>query len=345
MTRFSAAVALACLVAPVPAQAQAVVAELQQSNGVSSDATSTTSTQLRLYGEPVGNLRFKLEGSFGQRYGTQSDLLGTAYPYGGHADLMEAYAEYLLPERSFVRSVKGGRYRTPFGISSASEQAYIGFTRPPLLRYPDYWAVGNNYMEHGADVVVGWPRFSAELSVGRPADVGTAVRKPGMDTVVRLEGSSDALIVGASFIDTQPFLPLGSGPARFGGLDVRWMRSGVQLRGEYMRGQTMSMTSTDGGYVDLIAHRPGMGPFTALARAEWLDYDVPVWRELGFHAKRFQVAVRMRVWQGLSVATGLMHQQGSIGATILEGFVPRYVAHNRNTATDFSVTYTVRTRP
>ena len=42
-----------------------------------------------------------------------------------------------------LRAVRAGRYRTPFGLAAASDHAYIGFLRPPLIRYGDYFALSS----------------------------------------------------------------------------------------------------------------------------------------------------------------------------------------------------------
>ena len=70
-------------------------------------------------GEDLRGLRFHVEGAWGWRSDDVGDFSGTAYPYGGEVELMETYAEYPRA-RGWVRSVKAGRYRTPFGISNAS---------------------------------------------------------------------------------------------------------------------------------------------------------------------------------------------------------------------------------
>lgn len=175
MSRYTLVCLLACVALDGDAWAQAVAAEFQQNVGTSSEAGTVAASQVRVFGEPLAGVRFKVEGSVGHHSGKDSDLLGTAYPYEGGADVIEAYGEYLLPPGRFLRSLRGGRYRTPFGISSASEHAYVGFLRPPLIRYGEYYALSSGYLEHGVDVVVGVPQFSAELSVGRPADVGEAI--------------------------------------------------------------------------------------------------------------------------------------------------------------------------
>jgi hypothetical protein len=124
-----------------------------------------------------------------------------------------------------------------------------------------------------------------------------------------------------------------TGRARFGGIDVRWMREGVELRGEYLLGKSLDYARTDGAYVDVIAHKPWMGPMTVLGRAEWIDYDtIPHVAEWELHTRRFQAGARVRVWQGLSVAAGVSHQAGQI-------------TQYRPTALDFSLTYAVRAIP
>lgn len=296
------------------AQTLAVV-EAQQTFGVSSEDIGAAGTQLRLYGEPLRNLRYIVEGAWGDRSEDASDVFGTAYPYSGELELIEAYGEYLFTSVPGLLSVKGGRYRTPFGISSASDHAYIGFLRAPLIRYGDYYALSNGYLEHGVDVVVGVPRFSVELSVGKPGDVGVAVRRDGVDTVVRAQAAAGSFVVGASYIDTMPYMPerFAKGRMRFGGVDVRWMRGGVQLRGEWLGGRPFDGTETTGGYVDAIVHVPAMGPVTALARAERLDYDAAP--PFALYTHRYWGGARIRIWKSLAGSIGVGHQGGQMTQT------------------------------
>ena len=132
MTRRFAALAFVCLLAAVPAYGQTVAAEVSQSVGVSTEDIAGAGTQARVLGETASGLRLQLEGAWGARSTeSESDVFGTAYPYEGGFQVIEAYGEYLFAPRQWVRSVKGGRYRTPFGIYAASDHAYIGFLRPP----------------------------------------------------------------------------------------------------------------------------------------------------------------------------------------------------------------------
>jgi hypothetical protein len=75
-----------------------------------------------VFGEVTRSLRFLVEGTWGWRSEDEGDFFGTAYPYGGDVDLMEAYGEYMR-EAGWLRAVKGGRYRTPFGIYASSDHA------------------------------------------------------------------------------------------------------------------------------------------------------------------------------------------------------------------------------
>jgi hypothetical protein len=332
MTRWSLAALTLVLAWPVSVSGQAAAVEVVQSVGGSTESFASAGVQARAIAEPVRGLRLRFETAWGKRNERPeawSDVFGTAYPYGGRVDVIESYAEWLRDERG-LRAVKAGRYRTPFGLSSASDHAYIGFLRPPLIRYGAYWGISAGYLEQGVDVLVGVPQLSLEMSVGRPGDVGDVLRRPGWDGAVRAEGSAGPWIVGASFVNTTPYEPIADSPGRthFGGIDARWMLAGVQFRGEWLFGQYSDIATTTGGYIDAIVHTPAMGRMTALARAEKLDYDtLPV--EYALFTHRYTAAVRVRIWQGLSASVGMTHQRGQLTQT-------------RPTAVDVGISWALR---
>ena len=317
MTRWSFAALTLVLAWPVNSSGQAAAVEVVQSVGGSTESFASAAVQARGIAEPVRGLRLRFEAAWGKRNEGEgwSDVFGTAYPYGGHVDVVESYAEWLRDGRG-LRAVKAGRYRTPFGLSSASDHAYIGFLRPPLIRYGENWGLSAGYLEHGVDVLVGAPQLSLEMSVGRPGDVGDVLRRPGWTGAVRAEGSAGPWIVGASFVNTMPYEPIEWAPGRthFGGIDARWMRAGVQFRGEWLFGRYSDIATTTGGYVDAIVHTRAMGRVTALARAERLNYDTrPVEYALVTH--RYSAAMRVRMWEGLSASLGVTHQRGQLTQT------------------------------
>jgi hypothetical protein len=104
------------------------------------------------------------------------------------------------------------------------------------------------------------------------------------------------------------------------------MQAGVQVRSEWITGQPFDGTTTTGGYVDLIVHRPRMGPITAVARAERLDYEAPPPFELRTH--RYTAGARIRMLQALTLQVQLVRQ-------------PPQLPHG-STALDVGITYSIR---
>jgi hypothetical protein len=325
-------VCVACVLQAHLARAQSITTEAAVSSGVSSDAAAVVATQLRAFGEVGPLIRYYAEAAWATSSDADSGAFGAAYPYGNRLQIIEAYAERMFRPLGKLVDVRGGRFRPPFGIYNASDQAYVGFLRGPLIRYDSNFALSNNFLEQGVAVVVGVPALTFETSVGRPGDVGAAIRQPGLDTVVRAQGSAGPFIVGVSHIRTLPDLT-GSfihGRMEFTGFDLRWMRGGVQLRGEWIKGQPFDGTTTTGWYADAIVHRVAMGPVTAVARMEQLDYDTSPPFDL--HRRRQTLGARIRIRDGLSAEVNLMHQTG------------QSIEYDP-VAVDVGVTYSVRTRP
>jgi hypothetical protein len=290
--------------------AQTVTTEEAVSVGVSSDNVFAVATQLRAFGEVRGGIRYFVEGAWAEASGGASDAFGAAYPYGNRVQAIEAYGERMFQPHGMIVGIRAGRFRPPFGISSGSDHAYTGFLRAPLVRYDGYFALSNDFLEHGADLVVGVPQLTVEGAVGVPADVGESSRKSDVDTIVRVQSSAGPFIVGASHIRTSPYQTGGfaQGRTEFTGADVRWMQWGVQLRGEWLTGQPFDGTTTTGWYADAIVHRVAMGPVTAVGRLERLDYEVR--QPFDLHTRRQTIGARVRIVDGLSVQVNLLHQTG-----------------------------------
>ena len=175
------AVAPVARAAPRPAHGQEMAVEVSQSVGVSSEEIAGAGTQVRLLGDAEAGTCDSRSKARGAPARGEHDPTCSAprIPTTAASQVIEAYGEYFFAPSGAVSLGEGGRYRTPFGISAASDHAYIGFLRPPLIRYGDYYALSSGYLEHGVDVVVGAPRLSVEVSVGAPGDVGDAIRRPG----------------------------------------------------------------------------------------------------------------------------------------------------------------------
>ena len=330
MKRFANALFVTSVLHASVAHGQSVGVELAQSGGYSTEQVAAVATQLHAFGElPRSRLRLNVEVAWAVRSADDSDVFGAAYPYDGGVQVIEAYGERtFLPGRGLF-GIKAGRFRTPFGISSGSDHAYIGFMRAPLIRYDGYFALSNNFLEQGVDVIVGTPRLSFEASVGVPGDVGSAKRRSGLDTVLRAQGAFGPVIVGVSHIDTRPYQSprFARGHAVFTGIDVRWMRDGVQARGEWIAGRPFDGTATTGGYADLIVHRPAMGPVSAVLRAEHLAYEAAA--PFAMTAQRYTAGTRIRVIDRLTAQIALVHHTHQL-------------PQRRPTALDVGLTYSLR---
>ena len=330
VTRVAVAALIAGVLHAPIAHGQPVTVEVAQSGGYSTEEIAAVATQGRVFGELTpAKLRFNVEAAWGKRSAEGSDVFGAAYPYEGPVEVIEAYGERtFLPGRALF-GVKAGRYRTPFGISSGSDHAYMGFWRAPLIRYDDYFALSNNFLEHGVDVIAGTPHLSLEASAGVPADVGEIERRPGLGAVVRGQGAWGPVIVGLSRIHTRPYQNprFARGRTVFTGIDFRWMHSGVQARGEWITGRPFDNTTTTGGYLDLLVHRPAMGPVTAVMRAERLDYDAAP--PFAMSAGRYTAGTRIRLLDELAAQIAIVHQS-------------RQIPQRRATALDLGLTYSIR---
>ena len=315
--------------ASTPAFAQPVSSEVSVTGGASTDEVTAGALQGRVFAD-TSWMRLFAEASWATVAGPQTDAFGAAYPYERRIEIMEAYGERTFRGERALAGVRAGRFRTPFGISGGSDHGYGGFLRAPLIRYPGYWALANTFLEHGVNVMAGVPALQMEYTIGTPSDVGEAgeKRRAGADQVIRVQGYHGDVIVGATHIRTQPYQPerYARGRAVFTGMDARWMRDGFQLRGEWLDGQPFDGMHTRGGYVDAFLHRREMGPVTAVARAEVLDYDAGARSVL---ARRATLGARVLLADGLYAQVNATRQSRAISA----GHV---------TFADVALTYTVR---
>jgi hypothetical protein len=282
-----------------------------------------------MFGDVGAGWQYFLEASWAQQWGKTSDAFGVAYPYDQRLRPSEAYVERTVLHGPYIAGVRAGLFRTPFGLSGRSDQAYNGFTRAPLIRYPGYWALSNNNLEGGVSVMAGTPRLFAEASVGTPGDQDAGYqRRDGVDSTVRVQGTIGGLIIGVSHVHTQPsqFYSFATGTSVFTGVDVRWMYDGVMLRGEWIDGHPFDSARTFGGYVDALVHRPAMGIVTAVFRVERLDY------EAGTHSsypRRLSVGARVRFSSIVSGQVNLIRE-------------PADVRLPATSAVDFSLTFSTR---
>jgi hypothetical protein len=327
LTRLVLLASLAAVAGARAVAAQEAAAELSITGGASTENVEVAATQLSVFGDIARDLRFYVEGAWGSRSGTGTDAFGAAYPYDRRVRAIEVYGEKVFRRNTLLAGLRAGRYRTPFGIHARSDHAYAGFLRAPLIRYDGYWALSNNYLEGGVDVFFGTPALQVETSLGMPQDVGTAVRRRGLDRVFRVQGYRGTIVAGVSHMRSRPYerRSFARGDAVFTGVDFRWMHAGTQVRAEWITGQPFEGPSTTGWYVDGMVHRPIMGPVTLVARAEELDYDAG---PFSGYRKRYTGGARMQLSQAIVGHINVSHEPGMTRA--------------RQTALDGALTYVVR---
>ena len=291
--------------------AQPITMEAAVTGGHSSEeAASAAATQLRAFGDVGPRIHVYAEAAWGTTTDDDVDAFGAAYPYHNRPQIVETYAERMFRPRGAILGIKGGRYRMPFGIYAASDQSYNGFLRPPLMRYDGYFSISNNFLEQGADLIAGVPRFTVEAAVGAPADIGSVHRRSGVDTVARAQAYAGPFIAGVSYVRTEPYQSpiFAHGQAEFGGFDLRFSYAGVELRGELIDGRPFNGTKTVGWYADAMVHRVGMGPVTLLARVEDIAYETAP--PFNMHGRRQTVGARVRILQPLAFQVNAVHQSG-----------------------------------
>ena len=312
------------------ADAQTLTTEAEVTVGTSTQDVSVASTQVRAFGD-VGGWRFYGDAVLADRHGREeSDAFGAAYPYESKLSLMELKLEKAKVSGERLVGVRLGRYRTPFGIYGGSDQGYMGFLRAPLMRNSYYWALSNNYTETGASVVAGTTWLSAEATAAVPTDVDEYSRRKGLDRIIRVQAAGGPLIAGVSYIRTRPSAVrfFAKGETEFTGADLRWMKSGLQVRGEFIQGRPFLGAKTRAAYADVLLHRPEMGAITTIARIERLDYFAGPFSEF---PRRYTLGVRVRMTHGLTAQVNYIHQPHD-SADADSGF----------RSVDISVTYSIR---
>lgn len=327
------AIALGLIGAVLPGVARAqvesrVTTEVDFTIGRSSEDVNAAAAQIRLFGATRADWRCYVEATWGRVTTSESDAFGAAYPYDRRVRPMESYVEKTMHPNGLIFGLRAGRYRTPFGISGRSEHAYGGFVRAPLIRYGRNWALSNTSLEAGASALAGRPNAYVEASVGAPLDEGTERREGGVSLVARGQVYYRSVILGVSSMRSRPSDQQRwiTGPMVFHGIDARWMRDGVQLRGEWILGRPWDGVSTRGGYIDAIVHHIRMGPVTGVARAERLDYDAD---ERSEYLRRYTVGARLRVTPSIAGQVNVIRQ-------------PQALDGQRRTAIDVSLTYSIR---
>ena len=122
MKRLTLAIVAAGTMHAHAARGQSLAVGVDQTVGHSTENISAAATQFRTFGELRPGIRFNVEGAWATRTDGEGDAFEAAYPYAEHLQVIEAYGERLFAPGRGVLAIRVGRYRTPFGIYSGSDQ-------------------------------------------------------------------------------------------------------------------------------------------------------------------------------------------------------------------------------
>jgi hypothetical protein len=206
--------------------------------------------------------------------------------YYGEATANELYAAY-QPGATRWRL---GRFYIPIGIHAYSELFYTGFVLAPLVKAPAYsGAFAPFRSELGLSADWGSPRLRLEASIAGGDGSQAAA---GLDRVeegsLRIQTAQGRWIVGLNGLAGRAHAPLDSGgfgkrAVRLAGIDWRYSKSSVIVRGEYLWWRVPGYTAY-GGYLDVLYHAESAPAWTLVARAETM--------RLGGEQYRFTIGAR-----------------------------------------------------
>ena len=230
------------------------------------EASRPAPRQIRAFGEGPAPIRFFVEVAWGARYfpaarpKSATDVFGTAYPYQNRAQVIEAYGERTFRPGGRLVGIRpdGSAHRS--GISTRSDHACCRLH----ARADD----SLRRLLRAVEQLSGARRRSSSSArrrrISRPASaaaVGRRRRCSGVPASIRCSAAKRTLSLGDRRREPLPrdALPAGvtsrKGRAVFTGVDVRWMCSGIQLRGEVPQRPAVRRHDDDGRL-----HRPAGAP-------------------------------------------------------------------------------------
>jgi hypothetical protein len=180
-------------------------------------------------------------------------------------ELYEAYGEWEAGRQRW----RLGRFQVPFGIYNRSELYYVGIIYDPLIRY---YPIQGPHLEdsaNGVQYLRSEGRWQFEAAVfGRGDDVGGLVPRGDQGTL-RLQRYGGPWIIGLNAYRTRaPAVGTAQyGDGHFFGLDFRYSRPALILRGEVVAGSVPG-GSPEGFYLDALYHPAWLGRINVVGRTE-----------------------------------------------------------------------------
>jgi hypothetical protein len=206
----------------------------------------------------------------------------------------------------------------PFGISNRSELYYVGLINGPVIKYSqaeggqlDRSGVGVGYLRSVGAGQVEAALFSSNGREGPTASSG--------EGTIRLQRCVGPVILGLNGLWGQTRDPQSKnrGAVRFAGLDLRYSRPTLIVRGELVAGEVPD-GCYQGFYLDLLYHPLSLHRFTLVGRTEAVQ-GLPGY---GAHYARQTLGFKCDLGHGTAVAVNQAFdaphvRSGGAGTTIL----------------------------
>jgi hypothetical protein len=180
-------------------------------------------------------------------------------------ELYEAYGEWEAGRQRW----RLGRFQIPFGIHNRSELYYVGLISDPLVRYYPFQGPHLEDSANGLEYLRSAGPWQVEaVLLGRGDAIGAVVPR-GDEGSLRIQRYTGSLIIGLNaFRSRAPVAGAGNtGEGHFFGLDFRFSRPALILRGEIVTGHVPG-GSPEGFYLDALYHPVRLGRVTVVGRTE-----------------------------------------------------------------------------
>ena len=260
------------------------------------------------FAEPRAGPASGCRGRMGRSHPTRVRCLRHGVSLRGRVDIIDAYGEFVRPEARGLRAVKAGRIAPR---SASSPQRSRLFRVPAAAAHPlrrVTTGLSNGYLEHGLSLSWACPGLDrGERRRARRCRRGAPTRRNRCGAARRDQRSALDRRRQLPGHDARHAAAVRPGRARFGGIDLRWMRAGVQLRGEWIFGQPFDASPPAAATLDLVVHRraSGRSPCSAVSNGSTTRRRRPERSSRSATPRRARAGVA-----GLAVSAGLTHQAG-----------------------------------
>jgi hypothetical protein len=186
---------------------------------------------------------------------------------GDDTEFHEAYGEW----GRGTRRVRLGRFQIPFGIYNRSELYYSGLVLDPLVQYYPFRGPQLGRSKQGLSFLWAEGSWQFEGALFGNGDGLSAFVPSRGEGSIRVQHYSGPLIIGLNALREHARDPGGGElrTAHFLGLDFRYSRPALILRGELVSGR-LPGGSPRGYFVDLLYHPAVLDRATFVARTEFV---------------------------------------------------------------------------